>query len=405
MLVHFSVKNYKCLRDVSLPLTRFHVLIGENDAGKTSFLQAIAAYCASNLPSDCAIPTCFAPFEFGPDLVGTYAEENPIIELAGRWTPTTEPDTDWLEYGFAFEIVSKESVNIYKESIAEASGAEHNLSSPNRTSLAFACYTKNSSDSRVHNTDRPILKRLRAVFQNADLYAFNPRVMAMPSLRTPEKLFKMEYDGFGLANLLEDILGTDPKRYLELQEEFCRYFPQFRAIRVRTMPGYRRERQATERVESTGKGILFVTQQDVEISARHVSDGAILFLAYLALSFVPKPPAILLLEEPENSVYPKRLQEIIDLLRRYSSENSSRPTPQIIMTTHSPFVVSFFEPEEVSFFYRSREHSAVAEAKPLRDVPGLKERLKKDELYLGELWYNWDEEAWLGISSGERSAH
>lgn len=73
------------------------------------------------------------------------------------------------------------------------------------------------------------------------------------------------------------------------------------------------------------------------------------------------------------------------------------------MTTHSPFVVSCFEPEEVSFFYRSREDASVAQAKPLRDVPGLKERLKRDELYLGELWYNWEEEAWLGIPSGQSS--
>ena len=41
MLSHFSVKNYKCLADVSLPLTPIHVLIGQFDTGKTSLSEAI----------------------------------------------------------------------------------------------------------------------------------------------------------------------------------------------------------------------------------------------------------------------------------------------------------------------------------------------------------------------------
>ena len=51
MLTRFSVKNYKCLADVSLPLTPLHVLIGQNDAGKTSLLEAMLAfYRSSRMP-------------------------------------------------------------------------------------------------------------------------------------------------------------------------------------------------------------------------------------------------------------------------------------------------------------------------------------------------------------------
>ena len=45
MLTQFSVKNYKCLADVTLPLTPIHVLIGQNDTGKTSLLEAIRSGC------------------------------------------------------------------------------------------------------------------------------------------------------------------------------------------------------------------------------------------------------------------------------------------------------------------------------------------------------------------------
>jgi AAA15 family ATPase/GTPase len=47
MITRFGVKNFKALRDVELELTPLHVLIGPNDSGKTSILQALAAVCRS----------------------------------------------------------------------------------------------------------------------------------------------------------------------------------------------------------------------------------------------------------------------------------------------------------------------------------------------------------------------
>jgi len=47
MIKRFRVQNYKALRDVTLELTPLHILIGPNDSGKTSILEAIAALCRS----------------------------------------------------------------------------------------------------------------------------------------------------------------------------------------------------------------------------------------------------------------------------------------------------------------------------------------------------------------------
>src|SRR5262249_11437893 len=43
MITRFHVENYKALPDVTLDLTPIHVLIGPNDSGKTSVLEAVAA--------------------------------------------------------------------------------------------------------------------------------------------------------------------------------------------------------------------------------------------------------------------------------------------------------------------------------------------------------------------------
>jgi len=43
-LAELSVANYKALRDVRIPLSRFGCLIGENNSGKSSFLQALSLF-------------------------------------------------------------------------------------------------------------------------------------------------------------------------------------------------------------------------------------------------------------------------------------------------------------------------------------------------------------------------
>ena len=73
----------------------------------------------------------------------------------------------------------------------------------------------------------------------------------------------MEPDGFGLPTLLDDILGHDPERFIELRKEFCRYFPEFRTIHLQTVQAAARKLQEPgfySTSVATGKGISFETQ-------------------------------------------------------------------------------------------------------------------------------------------------
>ena len=71
--------------------------------------------------------------------------------------------------------------------------------------------------------------------------------------------------------------------------------------------------------------------------------------------------------------------------------------PQIILSTHSPYVLSFFEPEEVTFLSRPPDDpNGPVRARPLREAPHIKERLADGEFYLGELWYNLSEKDLFG---------
>src|SRR2546429_4382029 len=75
MITRFQVQNYKALRDVTLDLTPMHVLIGPNDAGKTSILEAITALCRS---VDYPLEQAFTSSWQGSDLVWRHTPDLPV---------------------------------------------------------------------------------------------------------------------------------------------------------------------------------------------------------------------------------------------------------------------------------------------------------------------------------------
>lgn len=258
-------------------------------------------------------------------------------------------------------------------------------------------HSMTSVKSRLHLDDRQ-----KAPFHDlaeqmgpANLYRFDPKSMATPAALQPERKFRLDADGFGLPTLLGDILEFEAERFIQLRREFCAYFPQFRSVRIETEEAQSRNLNSagmlTSAARSVGKGIYFETAQGTTIRAQQVSDGAILFLGLLALIHSPQPPKLLLIEEPEKGVYPKRLEQIITLIRRLEEERPSGTVPQIVMTTHSPLLLSAFQPEEVTFMSRIGGDGPVR-ARALNDAPHIKERLGENEFYLGELWYNLTEE-------------
>jgi len=75
------------------------------------------------------------------------------------------------------------------------------------------------------------------------------------------------------------------------------------------------------------------------LPASRLSDGTIRFIALLAILCHPEPPPLICIEEPEIAMHPDSLGLIADLLRKASERT------QIIVTTHSPELVSLFPPE------------------------------------------------------------
>jgi len=105
------------------------------------------------------------------------------------------------------------------------------------------------------------------------------------------------------------------------------------------------------RDQERGLLTLYVTDRDgARHPARSLSDGSLRSLALAVLSLGPAPPSwygytLLGLEEPENGVSPDRIPALIRLLRGIATDvglpaGLDNPLRQVIVTTHSPAVVT-----------------------------------------------------------------
>lgn len=217
---------------------------------------------------------------------------------------------------------------------------------------------------------------------------WHPAELARPVALPYDTYVVMDDSGFGLALVLDQILGMDRQAFDRLEDRFLQFFPHAQSIvidieagfaavpQVNAVPGAWRDPQYQR---YPGKGV-FVRFRGAEqpVAARHLSDGMLLVLGYLATLYHPSPPPLLLIEEPENGIHPRRLGDVVAMLRELVKESAT----QVILTTHSPYAVSLFEPEEVTLCYRRNDGSVGT--KRLSES-GLVARYS-DLFTLGEIW-------------------
>ena len=211
-----------------------------------------------------------------------------------------------------------------------------------------------------------------------------PSFLALPTAADSKRRFRMEPSGFGLVLCLDDITGFDVHRFLAVQERFKSLFPSVESIKLLPEPAYLAPSDDPLQVpmlgRADGKGLYFKFVGDGQpVPASQVSDGLLLVLAYLAILYLPEPPRVLLIEEPENGIHPKRLQDVLTILRDLVKEQSHT---QVILTTHSPYVVDLFEPNEVTLC-RKEDDGSISTHR-LSDSKTVREQL--DVFTLGEIW-------------------
>ncbi len=381
MIKRFRVQNYKALRDVTLDLTPIHVFIGPNDSGKTSILEAIRALCRTATRS---LSSAFSGNWEGLELVWRRSPPNKVLTFE---VTVLDPDSDvecTYKLSCKFDTAGR-GVKVRSESIEDTQGKGSGFETAGREATFLHVFDKEKRGNAV--------KLPRLVYDSIDgvhLYRWNPSHLALPVAAEASYTFPLGMSGFGLSRCLDDILGQSRENFMALESRFKAIFPDVESILLIPTQGYQPFSNDAapfpSPAQGPGRGLEFAFRNGTRIGASQVSDGALLVLAYLCILHLPTPPRVVLVEEPENGVHPARLKEVLAILRELVKEQSRT---QVIMTTHSPYVVDLFQPEEVTLCIKEDDGSI--STRRLSESQKVREQI--DVFTLGEIWTGEGDEA------------
>ncbi|HAD05236.1 MAG: recombinase RecF [Desulfuromonadales bacterium GWD2_61_12] len=113
---------------------------------------------------------------------------------------------------------------------------------------------------------------------------------------------------------------------------------------------------------------------DYPLKPQHLSDGTLRFICLATALLQPDPPSTIIIDEPELGLHPYAIEILAELIKSASKKT------QLIISTQSPALVDYFEPEDIIVV--NRKNGASVFKRPSKDE--LSSWL--DDYSLGDLW-------------------
>jgi predicted ATP-binding protein involved in virulence len=300
-ITKLKIKNFRCVYDATVELDWLTVLIGKNDTGKSTILDALAMLGMDDREIQTRKATVQSEMMSrgkSPLAIAAIFEDGTIIEF------TSQPNK---------AIVSQRPQWI-------------------------------SGDAR---------ERLRGI---GTPYRLHPETLREPAMTGQLEGAPLPFNGEGLA----DALDRMPHRVFgELLDAYTRRIPYVDEVLCDTP-------KSGQNYAKGRKEIRFRLTNGEEISSQQASDGAMLVLGFLAIIMDKNPPPLILIEEPENGIHPAQLETLVRSLIDLSVVQNR---VQIVMTTHSPYVLDAVPAENIRVVTRdAKEGTKVQRFAELEDV-------------------------------------
>ncbi len=322
MITSMHIENFKCFKDFDIELgPNLNVLIGPNDTGKTALLQAIRVVACLEMGAELKSGHIFDRVGIGVGVESRYSKAEGELAIRIRHRPRN---------------LASEASQIAKTS--------------------FGC----QSWTLFGEKGFP-----KSDFGEIAFYQFDPRALRKPT----ELSAGMDSDGKGLPGFIARLALERDGTMDSLEADFKRRFPFYAAIVTKPIPGDKGDMSH----------LKFRTTQGAVIPCQSVSDGVMLSLAYMAVCHAKQSPEVLLIEEPENGVHHASLKEIIETLKHLSDDKGV----QVILTTHSPYLLDHVEADQVHVFTKDPDEGSVT-ARKLSDFEGADEI--SEMFSTGEKW-------------------
>nr|WP_062341395.1 ATP-binding protein [Herbidospora sakaeratensis] len=359
MITHIRIDGFKSFLDFELDVPPLLALVGPNSSGKSNFFDALDFVKSSGLIN-------------GEPLRGRYRDQfhhvSKGLEIADlsvgvkalTWTPLGLLPFDYAATATGERGLAPDSELVLSSFDSAGLGQFGDLKSPLQVAADMFKLHKRHPDSPLFAIFFPYELRTWRLYK--------PDPDRMRGLGDGVDSGPLTSDGSNLAAVLGRIRRTGV--FEDLLNDFIALTPDV----VDLVP------YLDERRHEWAFDVVIDGQGDV--SSTLLSDGTLRILGLLAAIHDPDHAGTLLIEEVENGLHPSRLAELLRRIERKITDMDdpatlNEPLRQVIMTTHSPVVVSelyrlrreslIFLNTAVRVDPESDRVSRVTVAKPVRD--------------------------------------
>lgn len=375
MIKRLQIENYKSLKGIDLELGLRNIVVGPNMSGKSNLID-----CFKFLTQVCisGVNTAFMNRGGFPEVVWKGGDNGPI---SFKLVIEHDKKGDRRSYEYEISIIGASSglISIEREYLVVKSGNQisslidlrHGRGKVTHAdgTIAFVTEgpTRSALEFSVPGWDGMIVKKYISMWC---YYRLVPALMKRDSAVV-------------MTNFLNENGDNFSSWFMTLQTTYPKEFHQIKQVARDVFPGLEEIFTPPTQIATT-----FVTTQEKHlkrpITIWHMSDGEIVFLAWLSLIFAPSGAPLYCIEEMENHLHPKLLETLVEVLNQRQKELGP-DAAQIIVTTHSPYLVDKVKIEDLIVIEKS---DGVTKCTRPASKTHLKELLEREELGLGELWYS-----------------
>ena len=387
MISKIEIKNFKSISDLSIDLGRVNVIIGENGCGKTNILEAIALASTAAQGSltseamgrkfryvapDFMLPA-FADIEpqennIAGKLISVYAYgENEVYKgVSAIYEPkkkewiNVEPVTEDLRTAFFLKRFKGEHPEIFKDIVE---------SLPNNE--AFVEALDASDFLKLFEESSDVMQAFKnAVLEKPDLNSFliyNPEESKLRQFGDESQIYPLGRNGEGLFRYLKEIHTGDKADILARIVEKMSLLDWVDGM---TIPD---DLLSTEyRLQIGDK---YLRESLHYFDQRGTNEGFLFLLFYLTLFSSPDTPPFFAIDNIEAAFNPKLCTELVRNVVDLAKANEK----QVIMTTHSPYVLDGLDlsDNDQRLFVARRNRDGHTVIKRIPAVEGLKMRLSE----------------------------
>jgi len=390
MIKRIEAKNYRSLKYIDRKLDNFHVLVGPNASGKTTFMDVITFLSdIVKMGIDGAITSRSANYH---DL--TYCSQGGSIEFAIEvQLPQDIPDKnkqssfDTIRYEIRIGLdEEKNEHGIEEERVILLSSVKNDVTKCAQRSLFPELAHEPSS---ILNKKYPS-QSFKSIIRkkpggNDNFYPENLKRSGgggyMPSFKLGVKrsaLANLPADEtkFPAASWLKEFLLTGVQLFILDSQNIKLASPPGQGKKFKTdgsnLPWVISELKnnkkqfnkwiahiktalpdiedidTVEREDDKHRYLRVFYEGGIRVPSWLVSDGTLRLFALTLPAYLPNFTGVYLIEEPENGIHPKAVETIIQSL-------SSVYNAQIMLASHSPIILSLVSREEVLCFAKTKE--------------------------------------------------